>query len=76
MAAGGGDDDGGFGGDAFVERVVGGGVAGVKGDEDVDVLGIEIGDVTPDEFEATVAAGGGDVVAEIDEVGAGFDAGD
>jgi hypothetical protein len=84
LAAGRDDEEAGAGGDALGEGVVGGGVAGVEGDEDVEGI-FEFRVLIFDCRRADLAGGEGeileggflrDAVAEGDEFGAGFDAGD
>lgn len=77
LAAGGNDEQTGAGGDALSECVVGGGVASVECDQ--DVAGGDGGFVDGARYKREVIAElvrGGRAVAEFDELGARFDAGD
>lgn len=58
--------------DAFGQSVVGGGIAGVEGDDDVRVRAVIIGNAALHEGEVGEAALLGDAVAEFDHVGAVF----
>jgi hypothetical protein len=74
MAARSSDDDLSISGDTFVDRVVGGGVARVEGDQNIDISEFGFGNRALNEVEPVEAAGFCDVVAEQNEFGAEFDA--
>ncbi len=75
LAAGRDNEQTGAGGETLGESVVGGGVAGVQGDENIHIDESDGGDVARDEAEVGQLAFLGESVAEIDQRGAGLDAG-
>ena len=76
MATGRDQDQAGLLPNALAERVVGGGIAGVKGDEQIDGTRIGLGDGAHLELEALELEALGELVGVLDQVGACLDPGD
>lgn len=74
VAAGGGDDEFGSGFDGFGQGIIRGGIAGMQGDDEVGAGAVGVRNGALDEAKAGKAVLSGDVVAELDHVGAVLDA--
>ena len=68
MAARSGHDQAGAGLDALVDRIVGGGIAGVEGDQNIGARDVRVRDRAGHELQAGKFARAGYIVTQIDEL--------